>query len=56
LAGEKWFEWLDCRGDAELELMEEDEDDIMRDETRRQEGFKTRKVSADPYRRQEYFV
>jgi len=31
LTGEKWFEWLCCRGDAELEVMEEDVDDIMRD-------------------------
>jgi len=31
LTGKKWFEWLCCRGDAELEVMEEDVDDIMRD-------------------------
>jgi len=41
LAGEKWFEWLDCRGDAELEVMEEDVedvDDIMRDEKRKKKN------------------
>jgi hypothetical protein len=39
LAGEKWFEWLDCRGDAELEVMEEDVDDIMRDEERKKKNL-----------------